>query len=124
MFSIEDHLDAIRLLNLVFYSYHGVEKSEKEKGQRFEIDIELFLDLKKAGQTDRLEETIDYSRVYQIVEEIVIEDEYTIIEALAESIAQTLLSHLNIQEILVRVRKPHVSIHGILDSVEVEIVRP
>lgn len=116
-------MDVIRLLNLVFYSYHGVEKFEKEKGQRFEIDIELFLDLKKAGQSDRLEETIDYSRVYQIVEEIVIEDEYNIIEALAESIAQTLLSQFNVQEVVVRVRKPHVTIHGILDSVEVEIIR-
>ncbi len=117
-------MDVIRLVNLVFYSYHGVEKSEKEKGQRFEIDIELFTDLRKAGKTDRLEDTVDYSRVYQVVEEVVIEGEYSLIEGIAEVIAQTLLSHFNIEEVIVRVRKPHVAVHGILDCVEVEIVRP
>ncbi|MEE9168127.1 MAG: dihydroneopterin aldolase, partial [bacterium] len=103
---------------------HGVEDAEKEKGQRFEIDVELFLDLRKPGQSDRLEETVDYSRIYQVIEELVIEGEYNLIEALAEDVARAILNQFAVPEITVRVRKPHAPLRGISEGVEVEITRP
>ena len=67
---LENNLDVIRLNNMIFYGYHGVKDAEKHYGQRFEVDAELFLDLHKAGQSDQLSDTVDYSNVYQIIEEI------------------------------------------------------
>lgn len=121
---MEKNLDIIRLNNLIFYAYHGVEESEKQLGQRFEIDVELYLALEKAGRTDQLKDTVDYTQVYQVIEELVLESEYNLIEALAEDIAHNILTRFPVTETIVRVRKPHVSLRGISDGVEVEIFRP
>ena len=56
---------------MTFFAYHGLESSEKEKGQRFEVDAELYLDLSKAGKSDQIADTIDSNVVYEIIEEVV-----------------------------------------------------
>ncbi|NOY76754.1 MAG: dihydroneopterin aldolase [Calditrichaeota bacterium] len=116
-------MDVIRITGMVFYAYHGVESEEKKLGQRFEVDVEVFLDTRRAGNTDDLVDTVNYVTIYEIVEEIVIEGEYNLIEAIAEDIARLILERLPVEKTLVRVRKPHVSLPGIVRGVEVEIVR-
>ncbi|NLS45365.1 MAG: dihydroneopterin aldolase [Firmicutes bacterium] len=108
---------------MVFYGYHGVFEGERELGQKFEVDVELITDLAIPGQSDDLEQSINYVDVYTIVQEIVQERTYNLIEAVAESIAGEILSAYSVKYIIVRVRKPGVSMGGILDYVEVEIVR-
>jgi len=116
--------DKIVLRNMVFYGYHGVFPAEKELGQRFEVDVELVTDLSRAAQADDLDACgINYVDVYTLVKEIVEEREFNLIEALAETIAQEILSAHDVDEVTVRVRKPEVAIGGVLDYVEVEIVR-
>ncbi len=123
MKSEEPELDVIRVNNMVFYAYHGVEAAEKKLGQRFEVDVEIFLDTRRAGNTDDIVDTVNYAAVYEIAEEIVIEGEYNLIESMAEDIARLILKRLPVEKTLVRVRKPHVPLPGITDGVEVEIVR-
>lgn len=115
--------DRIRLQNMVFYAYHGVYGAEKELGQKFAVDVELEADLQAAGRSDDLELTIDYQGVYTVVRDIVEERDFALIEALAEAIAQELLSGFPIDAVTVRVRKPHVPVGGLLDYAEVEIRR-
>ncbi len=121
---VADGLDVIRLLNMSFYAFHGVHPEEHKLGQRFEVDVELFLDLKGAGEEDDLTQTVDYARVYETVEEFVIEREFRLLEALAEHIAEGILSRFPVEMVTVRVRKPGAPVRGILDAVEVEITRP
>lgn len=116
-------IDTLKIKNMVFYAYHGLESTEKEKGQRFEIDIELGLDLSRAGKSDRLEDTIDSNLVYEIAEEVVLEGDFNLVEAIAEHIAFVLLNKLPIEEALVRVRKPHAPMKGLTGGIEVEITR-
>ncbi|MCD6165317.1 dihydroneopterin aldolase [candidate division KSB1 bacterium] len=115
--------DMIRISNMVFFAYHGLEEVEKQSGQRFEVDVELILDLQKAGRSDNLNNTVDYRRVYEVVEEIVIEGDYNLLEAIAEDIAAAILKKFRVEEVVVRVRKPQVPLPGLSDGVEVEIVR-
>lgn len=116
--------DKIILKNMKFFGYHGVFPEEQEKGQHFYIDVEMCTDLKKAGATDNLEDTIDYSAVYNIVKEITETKRFRLIERLADIISREILSrHESISEILVRVRKPEAPIGGELDWAEVEIKR-
>jgi dihydroneopterin aldolase len=61
--------------------------------------------------------------VYETVNGCVKNDNYYLIEALANSIAKELLNEFSISEIIVRVRKPHAPIRGMLDTVETEISR-
>ena len=116
-------MDVIRLKNMVFYGYHGVSDTEKNLGGKFEVDLDLFFPLKKPGQTDRLHDTLDYEAVYREVHTCTSEKKFYLVEALAETIARTLLEKFSMDSLIVRVRKPHAPIRGLLDSVEVEIKR-
>lgn len=113
----------IRLKNMQFYGYHGVSASEKHLGGKFEVDVEMRTDLKRACESDNLEATVDYEAVYKTVDGCVKNDKFYLIEALAESIARETLTRFSVSEITVRVRKPHAPINGMLDTVEVEIFR-
>ena len=61
-------MDRIVLKNMAFYGYHGNLASEQEQGQRFFVDVEIITDLTKAGQSDQLEDSINYVEVYEIVD--------------------------------------------------------
>ena len=113
----------IRLKNMQFYGYHGVSESEKHLGGKFEVDVEMKTDFQKAFASDNLEATIDYEAVYKTVDNCVKNDNYYLIESLADSIAREILVRFSVSEITVRVRKPHAPINGVLDTVEVEISR-
>jgi dihydroneopterin aldolase len=117
-------MDKIILKNMAFFGYHGVLDEEKALGQKFYVDLELFLDLKKAGMTDNLEETVSYAEVYQLVKELITETRFNLIEALAENIAaQILLNFEKIQEVTVIIRKPEAPVPGIFDYFSIEIRR-
>ena len=52
-----------------FYGFHGLMPEENRLGQRFNVDVELFVDLKKAGQTDNMHDSIHYGEVYEQVKQ-------------------------------------------------------
>lgn len=116
-------LDKIRLINIIIYAHHGAHEEERRLGQRFEIDVELRLDFARAANADRLEWCVDYGEVFHLISQVVTEKKYYLIEAVAENIAQRILSAFEVEEVQVRVRKPSVPIRGSLDHVEVEIER-
>ncbi len=116
-------MDIIRLHNMQFYGFHGVSEFEKHLGGKFEVDVEMSADLKQACKTDDLSESIDYEAVYHSVAGCIKNDNYYLIEALADSIAKALLKEFSMDEVNIRVRKPHAPINGMLDTVEVEISR-
>lgn len=115
--------DKIRLRNMVFYGYHGAFAAEKEIGQRFEVDVEITTDLVSPARADDVELAINYVDLYTIVKDVVEEKEFNLIESMAGEIAQQILSSHDVDEVLVRVRKPAVPIGGLIDCVEAEIVR-
>ena len=115
-------IDCIKLANMGFYAFHGTTKEEKHVGQRFYLDVELFLDLRPAGTTDNIRHTINYERVYEIISEVTKKKKYNLLEALAEDIVEEILNHYpHLERIRVKVRKPQVPLCGILDFVEVTI---
>ena len=117
-------MDVIRLINMVFYGYHGTVETERELGQKFEVDLEISADLDEAIETDDLKTTVNYEKIYNIVEEIVVEREYNLLETLANHIATSVLQNFNnVAEVIVRVRKPKVPVQGIIDFVEIELIR-
>ena len=60
-------LDKIYVNKMEFYGYHGVLPEENRLGQRFIVDLIVETDLKQAGLTDELEESISYVDLYQFV---------------------------------------------------------
>ncbi len=116
-------MDVIRLKNMVFYGYHGVSESEKSLGGKFEVDLDLYKDLKKAGQSDSLKNTLNYEKIYKTVLNCTKRNKYYLIETLADRIAKSVLRKYPAEKVIVKVRKPQAPVKGVLDTVEVEIVR-
>lgn len=116
--------DRIVLAGMVFRAAHGVQPEEKVEPQRFEVDVELGLDVGPAGRADDLAATVDYGRVYETVRDVVEGPARDLIEALAESIARAVLGdHPAVGEVVVRIRKPEVRLAGPLAFAGVEIRR-
>ena len=113
----------IRLNNMTFYGYHGVYDFEKEQGANFEIDLELFTTLSKSSNSDNIEDTINYEKVYDLVKKEFGSKSYFLLEKLANSISRSILKEYKIEKLIIRVRKIDAPIDGKLDNVEIELTR-
>ncbi|MFA1822961.1 dihydroneopterin aldolase [Virgibacillus oceani] len=117
-------MDKILLNNLQFYGYHGLLPEENKLGQRFNVDVELYADLKKPGETDDMNDSIHYGEAYEIIKEVVEGEAKNLIEAVAETIAERLLANFSLlSACTVNVIKPDPPIAGNYHSVSVELYR-
>lgn len=64
---MKDKPDKITLTGMRFYAFHGCLEKERQQGNDFRVDLECSLDLGKAAESDALEDSVDYSRLYDIV---------------------------------------------------------
>src|SRR5215217_5879351 len=85
--------DKIVLEGMVFHGRHGTLPAERELGQPFVVDVELRLDLRPAGLSDDLTQTVDYGEVHKQVKEIVEGPPVSLTETVAERVAATVLEH-------------------------------
>jgi len=116
--------DRVVLTGMLFHARHGVLDWEKAEPQRFEVDVELLVDVQPAAIDDDLERTVDYRSVYGVTRQVVESTTFNLIEALAEAIAHEVLTDQPIvAEVVVRVRKPDVRLDGPLAWAGVEIRR-
>jgi len=111
----------IHLQNMVFYGYHGNLAEENVLGQRFLIDVVLTLDITEAAQSDRLDATVDYQRVYNICRQIVEKERMRLLEALANRLIDAVLEACpRVSRMDVVVKKPSAPLGGALDYVALE----
>ncbi|MSQ06458.1 MAG: dihydroneopterin aldolase [Dehalococcoidia bacterium] len=116
--------DRIVLQGMQFYGYHGVNPEERALGQAYVVDLTVELDLRTPGATDRLEDTVNYSRLYRVVQEVVEGTPRNLLEAVAEGIASRLLGEFPVRAVQVRVKKPQPPIKGsVVEYAAVEIYR-
>ena len=116
-------MDKIRLRRMVFAACHGVEPHEKSVPTRIEVDLEVETDLRPAGRTDDINESVDYSRLYDEVAEVVTGPSRNLLESLADAIAARVLRIEGCSATTVTVRKISPPVGGICDCAEVEVRR-
>ncbi len=116
-------MGVIRLHNMTFYGYHGISAAERQTGRRFEVDVELVVDMDKPAKTDKLKDTVNYTQVYRTVEELVEKNSFALLETIAVRLANQILSKFKPQEVTIRVRKKIPPVPGNLDHIEVEVKR-
>jgi dihydroneopterin aldolase len=92
----------IELAGLELHGYHGVLPEERERGQPFWFDVEL--EVGEWGADDRLEDAVDYRLVVDAVREVN-GRRFELLEALASSVAETLVDRFAVARVKVRVRK-------------------
>lgn len=117
-------MDIIRIDNLEVYAYHGVYDEEKEKGQYFYVNAELYTNTRKAGMNDDLDASTNYGTVCDFIHDFMTKHTYDLIETVAEQLAQALLLEFKlVKSVLLEIRKPHAPIEKEFESVSVEIER-
>jgi len=95
----------VELAGLEVRGRHGATPEEHERDQPFLFDFELEL---PEPQADRLEETVDYREVVELVREVSASRELQLLETLAAAVADALMQRFPLERARVRVRKPEV----------------
>jgi 7,8-dihydroneopterin aldolase/epimerase/oxygenase len=116
-------VDRILLEGMAFTGRHGVLPAERALPARFRVDVELAADLRAAGRSDRLADTIDYTRAYELVREVIEGEPCNLLEAVAERIATSLLALERVEGATVRVAKQP-PVDGEFRTFAVEVRRP
>ncbi len=115
--------DIIRVIDMLFQGRHGCTASEREVGATFTVSTELFLDTRKAAETDQLEYTIDVAAVHEVVKAVVTGTTCNLVETVAENIAKDLLTAFPINAVRVRMHKDRSPMPGPTNGYEVELFR-
>lgn len=115
--------DVIHLRGLQFYAYHGVLPEEQKLGQTFLIDVDFYYDLRRAGLSDEVGDTLNYAEAYAKIKEVVERGPFHLLEYLAEQIAELLLATFPCDQVRVEVHKPQAPVPGLFRDISVEILR-
>ena len=116
--------DKISIKGLEIFANHGVFPEENKLGQKFVINVALYVDTRSAGLTDDLEQSVNYGTVCHQINDFLTANTYKLIERCAEELATHLLvSNPLVQEIDVEIEKPGAPIGLPLETVSVKIHR-
>ncbi|MFP5331477.1 MAG: dihydroneopterin aldolase [Acidimicrobiia bacterium] len=116
--------DRIDLRGLEVFAHHGVFDHEQQSGQTFRIDVSVTLDLRAAGESDDLGDTLDYGALARLVHDLVAGERWDLIERVAARVAEVVLaSDERIETVSVTVHKPSAPIPLAFDDVAVTIQR-
>lgn len=117
-------MDQIKIENLEVFSNHGVFPEETKLGQKFLVSCTMYLETRKAGKRDDLEESVNYGTISHLIKQKMEEDTYLLIEAVAEHLTEEiLLFDEKIKAVDLEVKKPWAPIGLPLETVSVKISR-
>lgn len=115
-------MERLTLKGLRFKGFHGYYEEEREKGNNFEVDLIFYAHLQAASQTDKLQDTIDYQNVLEIVSSVMNGPSVQLIETLARRIGNDIFRKFpQSEKLVVNVRKlnPPLDVPG--DYAEVQM---
>jgi dihydroneopterin aldolase len=113
----------VEITGLSLYTQHGVSEAERELGQRLVIDVAFELADCDAMVTDRVEDTVDYGEVCQVIALIAQQRSYKTLERLCAVISDRLASQFGAQSVTVKASKPEPPIPLPVEEVSVEVWR-
>ena len=111
----------VALRGLSIYTHHGVTDAEQEVGQRLEFDLSFDVPDCDAVLTDRLDDTVDYAEVCDIVALAATERNYRTLERLGQVVAERLMERFDCEEVRVRAAKPEPPVPYPVEEAVVEV---
>lgn len=119
-----ENKDKIIIKGLELFGHHGVLSEENELGQKFILDITMFLDVSEAAREDNVQKTINYA---SLSKELALEfkkEKYNLIETATEKLCHYILTNYPlVQEVTIQLKKPWAPVHMHLEYPAVEITR-
>ena len=117
-------MDYISIKNLEVFSRQGVFEGENRLGQKYAIDMQLYLDTKIAGISENIDESIDYAKVCHFVNAFVKGHNYKLIESAAERLAEDILiEYKKLSKVILTIKKPWAPVGLPIEEVAVTIER-
>ena len=114
----------VKIVNAMFYGFHGTYEYEREQGQKFYLDVEVTTKDEAAAESDDDRDTVNSATIYSVVKDAVENKRFKLLRALGVHIGDSILEHCkDVAEVKTVIRKPSVPISGPIDYVQVEIVR-
>jgi 7,8-dihydroneopterin aldolase/epimerase/oxygenase len=113
----------VDLRGISIYTHHGVSDAEQEVGQRLEFDLSFDVPDCDAVLTDRIEDTVDYSDVCDIVALAATERSYRTLERLAQVVGERLIERYGCESVRVRAAKPEPPLPLSIQEVGVEVTQ-
>ena len=117
-------MDQIRIRELQIFARHGVHPEETRLGQMFILNVWMEQSLSKAGKHDDLDASVSYSDAARKIQVWVTEENFQLIEAVAEKVADRLLAEWpSIRSVTVEVKKPSAPVGLVVEDVSVKLTR-
>ena len=113
----------VEVSGLSLYTHHGVSDAEREIGQRLVVDLRMDVGESDATLTDRVEDTVDYAEVCQVVALVAQQRSSRTLERLCAAIADRLLEQFGLESVWVKAAKPEPPIPLPVEEVSVEVWR-
>ncbi len=113
----------IEIVGLSLYTHHGVSAAEREIGQRLVVDVRFEVGEPDALVTDRVEDTVDYAEVCQVIALIAQQRSYKTLERLCAVVADRLASQFGAESVYVKAAKPEPPLPLPVEEVSVEVWR-
>ncbi len=116
-------MDRIYLPAMHFVAVHGAYEAEHYEPQLFGVSLEICCDTFRAGETDCLDDAVDYSGYYDKINEIMQGAHCDLLEHLAAKIAKAVLADSRVKQATVQVEKTAADMGGTKVPVAVKITR-
>jgi dihydroneopterin aldolase/2-amino-4-hydroxy-6-hydroxymethyldihydropteridine diphosphokinase len=117
-------MDMIRIKGLEIFAHHGVFEEENILGQKFVVNVDMYLSTREAGINDDIKQSVDYGAVCSMINQIMQEENYNLIEAVAERLAMEILLRYDlVSEVEMEIKKPWAPVLMPIDTVSVSIRR-
>jgi 7,8-dihydroneopterin aldolase/epimerase/oxygenase len=118
-----DIVVTIEIVGLSLFTHHGVTPAEREVGQRLVLDVRFDVGEPDALVTDRVEDTVDYGEVCQVIALLAQQRSYKTLERLCAVISERLASQFGAESVSVKASKPEPPIPLPVEEVSVEVYR-
>lgn len=117
-------MDIIKIKGLKLFAYHGVNPEEKEQGQNFIFDIDLYVNLNKPCASDDVNDTVSYAKVVKTVRRVFTEKKYNLLEKCAQAVSDAIFDEYSeVQKLEITLKKPEAPVSAEFEYMAVNIVR-
>lgn len=111
----------VSLEGMEFYARHGYYEEERVIGNKYSVDVTLDVDFSEAASEDKLEGTVNYEQVYEIVRDVMSIDA-NLLEHLAGKMIKSLKDAFqSVQKVQVKISKYNPPIKGLCHKATVEL---
>lgn len=112
----------VSLEGMEFYARHGYYEEERKIGNKYSVDVVLDVDFTDAAMDDKLDGTVNYERVYEVVAEVMMIDAQLLEHLAGKMIRQLKVEFPQVNQVEVKVSKYNPPIKGLCHRAVVTLV--